>query len=118
MKQFTRGASVHISVTFQDHSGAIVTPTGANVTLSYVPLNADPPDRVFTTYALTADALPNTTDWVYDWDSSIASAGVVYGTAFTTTVGVPVSKVDLQFRLTANRANKELAGDDCSGTGY
>ena len=74
MKQFVRDALVfHISVTFLDSTGAIVTPTGANVTLSFVPKNHTSlaPERTFITYALVAPSSP-ATDWTYDWDSSIA----------------------------------------------
>ena len=116
MKQFVRDAGIHISVTFLDSTGAIVTPTGANVTLSFVPKNHTSlaPERTFITYALVAPSSP-ATDWTYDWDSSIAEPGVVWGHAVTTTLDVPVSSVDFSFRLIANRANKELAGDDCGG---
>ena len=116
MKQFVRGAGVHISVTFLDITGAIVTPTGANVTLSYVPkstVNFDN-QRTFLTFPLVAPTAP-ATDWTFDWDSSVSEPGVVSCHAVTTTFNTPVSSVDFSFRLIANRANKELAGDDCGG---
>jgi hypothetical protein len=110
-KQFTRGATVHISLTFRDHLGAPIQPSGANVTLSFVPLNSDPPIRNFLSYALAANSEPGAIDWIYDWDSAVAEPGSIFGHAVT--ADVPVSAVDFEFRLVANRANKELAGDDC-----
>lgn len=122
MKQFVRGAGVHLSVTFKDNTGAIVTPTGANVTISFVPKNNTnlAGQRTFVTVALSQNPLPNTTDWVYDWDSSVAEPGIISCHAVTTTPNIPISSVDFSFRLTANRANKELAGDDnfCDGYGW
>jgi hypothetical protein len=116
MKNFVRGASVHIALTFYDATGNVVTPTGANVTLSYIPIASDPPERTFVTYALIKDG--SGSDWYYDWDSSVATIGPVYGHAVTTTPAQPVSSVDFGFRLTANRANKELSGDDSSDCSY
>ena len=120
MKQFVRGAGVHISVVFRDKDRGVVTPTGATVTLSYIPAAVSDCERTFITYALTLNPAPDAgdpADWFYDWDSQVASAGVIYGTAETTTVGVPVSRIDFSFQLTANRSNKELAGEGI-GTGY
>ena len=108
MKNIVRGSAVNIAITFYDNKGAIVTPTGANATLSYIPLGSDPGDRTFQTYALTQSG----NEWTYDWDSSVSEPVQVYGHAVTTTPNVPVSSVDFEFRLTANRANKELSGDD------
>lgn len=114
MKQFIRDASVHIAITFYDSSGAIVSPSGANVTLSYVPLGSgsdgfdsrdDFLEPTFVTFALTQSG----TEWTFDWDSSIAEPGIVSGHAITT--GGLASSVDFSFRLIANRANKLLAGD-------
>lgn len=119
MKNFVRGAGVNIAITFKDDTGAIVNPTGANVTISFVPKNNTDvsPQRSFVTYAMTAPGAGQTA-WTYNWDSSVAEPGAIYGNAVTTTVNQPVSSVDFSFRLTANRANKELAGDDYSCDGY
>ncbi len=108
MKNFFRGSNVHIGVTFYDSDGGVITPTGAKATISYVPLNSETSDRTFITY----DLVQATTIWSYDWDSSIAEPGAVYVHAATN--DTPTSTVDFEFRLTANRANKELFGDDCA----
>ena len=112
MKTFIRGSNVNVSVTFYDSGGTVITPTGAQVTFSYVPLNADPPCAIFITYDLTQSG----TAWTYNWDSAVASAGVVTGHAETN--DAPDAAVDFEFRVTANIANKELAGDFGMGTGY
>lgn len=110
MKNFVRGAGIHIAVTFKNADGNPVTPTGANITLSYVPRSPGTCERTFLTYPMAANTTPGTFDWLYDWDSSVSEPGVIYATAAT--ADTPASKVDFEFRLTANRANKELAGDD------
>jgi len=112
VKTFTRGSNVNVSVMFFDSGGGVITPTGAQVTFSYVPLNAEPPCPIF----LTFDLAQVGTSWVYDWDSAVASAGVVTGHAETN--DKPDAAVDFQFRVVANTANKELAGDYGMGTGY
>jgi hypothetical protein len=112
IKTFTRGSNVNISVTFHDSAGGVIAPTGAQVTLSYVAHGSNPPCPIFITYPLTQSG----TSWVYDWDSSAAAAGVVSGHADT--ADLPDAAVDFEFRVTAGRANKELAGDVGTGTGY
>ena len=104
MKNFVRGSTVKLKFNFYDSAGAITSPNAAQVTLSYVPLNQC--DRTFNTYALTQSG----NDWTYEWDSSVAESGVVFVHAETTDP-VPVSSMDADFRLTANCANRELAGD-------
>lgn len=105
MKTFVRSSTVRSTVTFKDNTGATVTPASANLTLSYVPLGGG--DRTFSTYAMTASG----SSWYYDWDSHAAEPCPVYGHAES--VGLTQrSTVDFEFRLSANRANKELAGDD------
>lgn len=122
MKQFVRGAGVHISVTFKDTAGSTVTPTGANVTISFVPKNNTnlAGQRSFLTFAMIENPAAGATDWIYDWDSSVAEPGIISCHVVTTTANVPISSTDFSFRLTANRANKELAGDDnfCDGYGW
>lgn len=117
MKNFVRGSNVHISVTFFDEDGDVIQPAAANVTISYVPKNNTTQGalRTFITYALVAPTSP-ATDWTYDWDSSVSEPGVVDCNAVTT--DTPAAAVDFQFRLTANRANRELAGDDVPNDFY
>lgn len=106
MKTFIRGSTVRLKFNFYDSTKTIVNPAnGANVTLSYIPLGGC--DPTFSTYALTQ----STNDWIYDWDSSVSEPCTVYAHA-ATVAPAPISTVDDEFRLRANRANKELAGDD------
>ena len=49
-------------------------------------------------------------DWIYEWDSSVASPCVISVHA-QTNGGPPTSSIDAEFRLKANRANRELTGD-------
>lgn len=112
MKLFVRGSTVRLKFNFYDTTGAIVNPVnGANVTVSYIPLGGG--DPTFATYALTQSG----NDWTYDWDSSVSEPCIVSAHAATAAPS-PISTVDVDFRLKANRANKELAGDDGTGTGY
>jgi hypothetical protein len=77
----------------------------AAVTISYVPLHQDCATAV--TYPLV---LIPPWDWTFEWDSTPASAGVIPVHAMTMD-GQPICSVDAEFRLKANRANKELTGD-------
>jgi hypothetical protein len=104
MKSFVRDSTVSLKFNFYDSAGAIVNPGSAGVTISYVPLGQC--ERTFNTYDLTQSG----NDWSYNWDSSIAEPGVVYAHAKTGDVS-PVSSADVEFRLTANCANRELTGD-------
>ena len=116
MKNFVRDAGIHISITFMDKDNNIVQPTGANVTLSYVPLNQSTSftdgNRTFLTFPLTKNPVAGSNDWILDWDSTVSEPFVVFGHAVTTTVGMPIAAVDFAFRLVANKSNRELAGDD------
>jgi len=104
MKSFVRDSTVAVKFNFYDGSGAAVNPDGATVTISYIPLGGC--DRTYMTYALTQSG----DDWKYNWDSTVADPCIVYAHAVTTDP-VPVSSADAEFRLTANCANRELAGD-------
>lgn len=104
MKSFVRDSTINLKFNFYDSAGAAANPGSASVTISYVPLAQC--DRTFSTYSLTQSG----NDWSYNWDSSIAEPGTVYAHAKTGDA-VPVSSVDVEFRLTANCANRELAGD-------
>jgi len=103
MKTFVRDSTVVLKFRFQDETGAVRSPTAANLTLSYLPHESC--DPTFITYPLVAQG----TDWVYEWDSSVAQPGVVAAHAETT--DDPTSAVDVEFRLKANRANRELVGE-------
>lgn len=104
MKSFVRDSTINLKFNFYDSTGALVSPGSASVTLSYVPLGGG--ERTFNTYTLTQSG----NDWAYDWDSSIADPCVVYAHAQTGAPS-PISSMDTEFRLTANCANRELAGD-------
>jgi hypothetical protein len=99
MKTFVRDSTVRLSFTFLDIAGAIVTPTSATVTLHY-PQHGRSTHQ---TYNLTQSGEA----WIYDWDSRVATHGVVQGHA-QTGGDAPISSVDFEFRLIANKANREV----------
>jgi len=95
--------------TFTDAEGDIVIPpAGATLSISYVPHNLDnvgsPPSTV--SYPLVQSG----SDFIYEWDSSVSAPCIVYIHA-ETEGGLPISAVDAEFRLKANRSNKQLTGD-------
>ena len=104
MKTFVRDSTVRLKFNFFDHLGDPLNPTTARVTISYMP--TDGSDPTFVSYSLTQDG----NDWTYSWDSRVAAPGVIQAHAETTDP-VPVASVDAEFRLKANRANRELTGD-------
>lgn len=105
MKQFTRDSTIRLKFNFKDAFGAIMNPTGgAAVSLSYKPHGGADPTTM--TYPLAQ----NGDDWLYEWDSSVASPCVISVHAQTND-GPPTSSIDAEFRLKANRANRELTGD-------
>ena len=104
MKTFTRDSTIRMKFNFHDAQGNTVNPVSANVSISYVPIGGGESTTV--TYPLIQVA----NDWLYEWDSAVASACVVFAHAQTAD-GPPTSSVDVEFRLKANRANRELAGD-------
>lgn len=105
MKQFTRDSTIRLKFNFKDAFGVISNPSlGANVSLTYLPHGgADPTTQ---TYPL----LQSGDDWLYEWDSSVASPCVITVHA-QSNGGPPTSSIDAEFRLKANRANRELTGD-------
>lgn len=104
MKQFTRDSTIKLKFNFRNAAGDISNPAAANVSISYLPFADGDPTTV--TYPLAQ----NGNDWIYEWDSRVASPCVI--TAHAQTVGgPPVSSIDVEFRLKANRANRELTGD-------
>lgn len=104
MKQFTRDSTIKLKFNFKDAAGAVVNPDAASVSLSYLPHGGG--DLTIATYSLaqTGD------DWLYEWDSSVAAPCVIAVHAQTDD-GPPTSSIDAEFRLKANRANRELTGD-------
>jgi hypothetical protein len=110
MKTFTRDSSVRLKFNFRNADNAIINPVSAQVSLSYKPLggNSGSLESGFTvaTYPLVQSG----DDWIYTWDSSVASACIVAVHAATTD-GPPISAIDTEFRLKANRSNKELVGE-------
>lgn len=105
MKQFTRDSTIRLRFNFKDSFGAIVNPTvGAVVSLSYLPHGGG--DVTTLTYPLVQSG----DDWLYEWDSSVASPCVIAVHA-QSNGGPPTSSIDTEFRLKANRANRELTGD-------
>lgn len=105
MKQFTRDSTIRLKFNFTDSFGAVINPTsGATISLSYMPHGGG--DITTSTYALVQTG----NDWIYEWDSSVASPCVIAVHA-ETSGGPPTSSIDTEFRLKANRANRELTGD-------
>ncbi len=105
MKQFTRDSTIRLKFNFKNSFGEILNPVGgADVSLSYVPIGGGDPTT--TTYPLVQSG----DDWLYEWDSSVASPCVITAHAQTND-GPPTSSIDTEFRLKANRANRELTGD-------
>jgi hypothetical protein len=98
MKSFIRDSTVLIAVKFYDTDGNVTSPAAATVTLGYTANGR----KTHETY----DLVVNYNVWSYSWDSRVADEGAVYGHA-QTTGAAPVSSVDFEFRLTANRANKD-----------
>jgi uncharacterized protein YfaS (alpha-2-macroglobulin family) len=111
MKTFVRDSTIKLKFNFYDVDGNPVNPATATVTISYLPENAD--TFTFVTYPLVRAG----NDWTYQWDSSVASPCVIQVHAQTTD-GQPESSVDAEFRLKANRANRQLSGDYYSDSGY
>ena len=107
MKSFVRDATIRLKFRFHDATGEIRNPTGANVSISYLP-HGDYADVTTVTYPLAR--VVGTNDWLYEWDSHVAKPCVITAHAETTDVP-PVSAVDTQFRLTANAANRDLVGE-------
>jgi hypothetical protein len=105
MKTFTRDSTIRLKFNFRDANGTVSNPlAGANISLSYMPHNGG--DLTEATYPL----VQNGNDWIYEWDSSVASPCVIAVHA-QTNGGPPTSSIDAEFRLKANRANRQLTGD-------
>src|SRR5262249_47920557 len=106
MKTFVRDATIKFKFNFTNADGAIVNPVaGASISISFVPFSA-PQQPMTATYPLVQTG----NDWIYEWDSSVSAPCVVYVHA-ETEGGLPLSAIDAEFRLKANRSNKQLTGD-------
>jgi hypothetical protein len=103
MKSFDRDSTIRLRFNFKDAFGDVINPAAAEISISYCPHGGEP---TYATYALVQSG----DDWVYEWDSSVASAGVISVHA-QTLGGPPTAAIDTEFRLKANRANRELTGD-------
>jgi hypothetical protein len=106
MKTFTRDSTIKLKFNFRNAAGEISNPAnGADVSLSYLPHSGDG-DTHTATYPLVQSG----DDWIYEWDSSVAAPCVIAVHAQTND-GPPTSSIDTEFRLKANRANRQLTGD-------
>ena len=105
MKTFVRDQTIRLKFNFRNHAGDIQNPTaGAQVSFSYIPMGGG--DLTCVTYPLVQTG----NDWIYEWDSAASDPGVIQVHA-ETLGGPPTSSIDTEFRLKANRANRELAGE-------
>ena len=104
MKTFTRDSTIKLKFNFRNAAGEILNPNNAEVSFSYMPSSGG--DLTCVTYPLVQSG----NDWTYEWDSSVSEPMVVQVHA-QTTGGPPTSSIDTEFRLKANRANRELAGE-------
>jgi hypothetical protein len=114
MKTFTRDSSVRLKFNFRNADNAIVNPVSAQVSLSYKPHGGDGGSSGYSLESgftvVTYPLAQSGDDWIYTWDSSVAAACIVAVHAETTD-GPPTSAIDTEFRLKANRSNKELVGE-------
>jgi len=106
MKTFTRQATIRLKYNFEDSEGVVFNPNNAQVTISYLQLNTYNPQALIVPLLHAT----GTNDWYYEWDSSVAAPGVV-STHAETMDGQPVASIDGEFRLKANRANRQERGD-------
>lgn len=104
MKTFVRDSTIKLKFNFTNADGEIVNPFSASVSISFLPHGGDGPTTI--TYAL----MQSGNDWIYEWDSSVSAPCVVYVHAETED-GLPLSAIETEFRLKANRSNKQLTGD-------
>lgn len=102
-QQFTRDQAITVKVNFFDADGNVANPAAATLTISYRTINDN--CRTHADYTLTKSG----NDWSYTWDSSIARRGKIFGHIAS---GDKTYAADFTFRLTAELANRELAGDD------
>ncbi len=105
MKTFTRDSTIKLKFNFRNADGIILNPNAAEVSFSYMPRGGNS-DLTCVTYPLVQSG----NDWTYEWDSSVSEPMVIQVHAQTTD-GPPTSSIDTEFRLKANRANRELAGE-------
>ena len=105
MKTIVRDSTVKLKFNFKNAEGIITNPSaGAQVSISFLPYAGG--ESTTLTYPLVQSG----DDWTYEWDSSVAAPCVIAVHA-QTNGGPPTSSIDVEFRLKANRANRELTGD-------
>ena len=95
-RSFVRDSTVRIAVRFFDVEGEVLNPDTATAVVRYQKRGCEQSETV--SLALQDDK------WIADWDSQVADPGAVYVHA-KTGGAAPISSVDFEFRLTANRAN-------------
>lgn len=108
MDRFQRGTKVPITTIFYDATGGIAQPTSANIVFSYAspttnigwPLNGA--DRVTSTSSLASLSTTAGT-WGTTWNSAVASTGVIYWTAYPSTLVSAVNNG--KFELVGNLSN-------------
>lgn len=93
-----RGSTVVFSATFYTNTGAVFTPSGAEVRVTY--------DVSGTPTTDTETMTLNSGVWTAQWDSNPADTGDVYWHV-ETTGGQPSAAYDGSFTLTANAANPQ-----------
>ena len=97
MADITRGDIVRFTANFTDENSLPVIPASANLYVNYVIS-----DGTRTTATVTMSLQTTDSDWTADWESDVASPGIVYWSARA--VG-PHAAEDGNFELLANPAN-------------
>ena len=94
--EISRGNPITFTATFLDANGDLVVPNIATLYLSY----QSPAIRTLTSVIMTMQGTDG--PWTAQWDSSVASAGIVY---WSVRSDIPGSSEDGDFLLDANAAN-------------
>ena len=112
MERYSRGTHVPITVIFYGATGDILQPTSATIAFSYpqaispttqvIPWPLDGEDQLSSTASMASISTTAGT-WGSTWNSAVASTGVVFWTAYSSTDARAV--VNGQFELTGNLAN-------------
>lgn len=96
MDIFPLGATVTLTATFTDAAGAITAPSAATARVSYR-------DAAGRRQVASMNLSQSGDEWSADWDSSVAAEGVIDVHA-RTAAPAPLSAINYQFQLQANRA--------------